>query len=121
VAGQTGHEIKVNLKNCNDSLVYLTFYQFDKNMIADTCRHIKNGKIIFKGKKPLQKGIYSVVGQAKSIYFDFYVDENTQRMEIAADAATNFTPTLNSSTTPLQNDFLIICVLLEQKEMNLMP
>jgi len=51
--------------------VYLTYYQFDKNMLIDTCKQIKNGKIIFKGKNKLDKGIYSLVGQSKTIYFDF--------------------------------------------------
>jgi hypothetical protein len=34
-------------------------------MIVDTCTTIKNGKIVFNGKKKLSKGIYSLVGQGK--------------------------------------------------------
>lgn len=105
VNAQTGHEIKVNLKNCKDTLVYLTFYQFDKNMISDTCTKIKNGKIIFKGKNKLKKGIYSVVGQNKSIYFDFFIDDNTQKMVLSSDASNNITDDLICTTSKQENDF----------------
>ena len=71
---QMGYEIIVNLKNSKDSIAYLTFYQFDKMFIKDTCIFVKNGKIIFKGKTKLNTGIYSVVSQQKSIYFYFFVD-----------------------------------------------
>ena len=94
VNAQSGHEIKINLKNCKDTLTYLTYYQFDKNMIVDTCKQIKNGKIVFKGKNKLDKGIYSLVGQNKTIYFDFFIDENTQNIELNSDVATNFALTL---------------------------
>jgi hypothetical protein len=38
---QSGYEIKINLKHCKDTIAYLTFYQFDKTLIKDTCRNIK--------------------------------------------------------------------------------
>ena len=79
---QSGYHLKINLKNCKDTLVYLTFYQFDKTLIKDTCTHIKNGKIEFKGLGKLDRGIYSIVGQQKSILFDFYMDEQTQFLEL---------------------------------------
>ena len=83
---QSGYQITVNLKNCKDTIAYLTFYQFDKTLIKDTCTHIKNGKIVFKGKQKLDKGIYSLIGQQKSLYFDFFIDENTQNLELNSDA-----------------------------------
>ena len=88
-SAQSGYEITVNLINCKDTLAYLTFYQFDKTLIKDTCTHIKNGKIVFKGKQKLDKGIYSLVSQQKSIYFDFFIDENTQNLELNSDASTS--------------------------------
>ena len=66
---QSGYEITINLKNCPDSLAYLTYYQFDKTLIKDTCTSIKDGKIVFKGKTKLDKGIYSLVSQKKSHLF----------------------------------------------------
>jgi len=69
---QSGYNISIHLKNSKDTLAYLTYYQFDKTFIKDTCTQIKNGKIIFKGKEKLDKGIYSLVNQNKNLLFDFF-------------------------------------------------
>jgi hypothetical protein len=102
---QSGYEITINLKNCPDSLVYLTYYQFDKTLIKDTCTTIKNGKIVFKGKKNLDKGIYSLVSQKKAIYFDFFIDESTQKLELKTEASPNISKDLVALNSPLQNEF----------------
>ena len=47
ITNKSGYEITVNLKNCNDTLAYLTFYQFDKTFIKDTCNPIKNPFFFF--------------------------------------------------------------------------
>ena len=59
-SAQSGYEITITLKNCPDSLAYLTYYQLDKTFIKDTCTTIKNGKIVFTGKTKLEKGIYFI-------------------------------------------------------------
>ncbi|MGQ7946905.1 redoxin domain-containing protein [Flavobacterium sp. WC2509] len=82
---QTGHEIKINLKNCKDTIAYLAFYQFDKMYISDTCKKVVNGNIIFKGKKKLDKGVYFLLSQEKGNYFDFIVDEQSQKQQINSD------------------------------------
>ncbi len=105
VKAQNSYDIKINLKNCKDTLAYLTFYQFDKNMIVDTCTQIKNGRIIFSGKKKLDKGIYSLIGQGKSIYFDFFIDDKTQKLEINSDEIFNFRAALTCTNSKLENDF----------------
>jgi thiol-disulfide isomerase/thioredoxin len=102
---QSGYEITVTLKNCPDSLAYLTFYQFDKTLIKDTCTSIRNGKIVFTGKKKLEKGIYSVVSQQKAIYFDFFVDDSTQKLEMKSEASVNLGKELTALNSPLENDF----------------
>lgn len=102
---QSGYEITINLKNCNDTLAYLTFYQFDKTLIKDTCTTIKNGKIVFKGKEKLDKGIYSLVSQAKGIYFDFFIDDNTQKLELKSEASQNIGKELTALNSPLENEF----------------
>ena len=66
---QAGYEISANLNKSKDTIAYLTYYQFDKTFIKDTCFTAKNGKIIFKGKSKLDTGIYSIVSQQKTIYF----------------------------------------------------
>ncbi|MGL2966023.1 redoxin domain-containing protein [Flavobacterium sp. XGLA_31] len=103
---QSGYEITINLKNCKDTLAYLTFYQMDKTMIKDTCTTIKNGKIVFKGKGKLDKGIYSLVSQQKSICFDFFIDDATQKLEISSDAAPDkIINELTAVNNPRENTF----------------
>ena len=102
---QNGYKISIALKNCPDTLAYLTYYQFDKNLIKDTCTSIKNGKIIFEGKSKLPKGIYTLVSQQKSIYFDFFVDENTQNLELETEFGENLVKKLTSNSKTQNNFF----------------
>lgn len=102
---QQGYNITINLKNSNDTLAYLTFYQFDKTMIKDTCTTIKNGKIVFSGNKKLEKGIYSLVSQGKSIYFDFFIDDTTQNLELSAENGANIATTLKATNSTIANEF----------------
>jgi hypothetical protein len=48
---QGGHDIRINFKNCKDTVMYLAFYQFDKSYLADTCKKVVKGNIVFKGPK----------------------------------------------------------------------
>lgn len=75
---QNGYEIKINFKNNKDTLMYLVRYQWDQQFISDTCKKIKNGQVVFKGKKNLDKGVYTLVSQGKSIYFDFFINESSR-------------------------------------------
>ena len=104
-SAQSGYEITINLKNCNDSLAYLTFYRFDKTLIKDTCTTIKNGKIVFKGKEKLDKGIYSLVSQQKAILFDFFIDDDTQKLELSTELGINITKELKAINSKRENDF----------------
>lgn len=79
-----GYEIKVNFKGAKDSLFYLVKYTFDQQYIADTAKNVKNGIGVFKGKTPLDKGVYTLVSQEKGIYFDFFINES-QKFTIASD------------------------------------
>lgn len=102
---QSGYEININLKNCKDTTAYLTFYQFDKTYIKDSCTNIKNGKIIFKGKKKLDKGIYSLIGQEKSLYFDFFIDDETQKLNLESDASIGIAKNIVATNSNHENDF----------------
>lgn len=104
---QSGYEITINLKNCNDSLAYLTYYRFDKTLIKDTCTTIKNGKIVFKGKEKLDKGIYSLVSQQKAILFDFFIDDDTQKLELSTELGVNITKELKAINSKRENDFFL--------------
>ncbi|MDI1355235.1 MAG: DUF5106 domain-containing protein [bacterium] len=74
---QEGYDIKINFKGCKDSTVYLAKYFWDQMPIADSCKRVKNGKIQFKGKVALEKGVYFLANQGKSSYYcQFIVDAN---------------------------------------------
>ena len=73
-----GYEIKINFKGNKDTMMYLVKYTWDQQYVADTAKKIKNGQVVFKGKKNLDKGVYTLVSQAKSIYFDFFINENSK-------------------------------------------
>jgi thiol-disulfide isomerase/thioredoxin len=115
---QSGYEITINLKDCPDSLAYLTYYQFDKTLIKDTCTSIKNGKIVFKGKTKLDKGIYSLVSQKKAIYFDFFVDDSTQKLELQTEASPNISKVLTALNSPLENEFFKYIRFINQKNVD---
>ena len=85
-AGAQAYDIKINFKGCKDTMAYLVKYTFDQQYISDTCKVIKNGLIQFKGKKELDKGVYTLVSEGKSIYFDFFINEN-QKFTISTDVA----------------------------------
>ena len=70
-----GYDIRINLKGCKDTMVFLVKYTFDQQYISDTAKNVKNGQIVFKGKKDLDKGVYTVVSQEKTVYFDFFINE----------------------------------------------
>jgi thiol-disulfide isomerase/thioredoxin len=81
-----GYDIKINFKGNKDTMAYLVKYTFDQQYISDTCKKIKNGQIEFKGKKDLDKGVYTLVSEGKSIYFDFFINES-QKFTITTDAS----------------------------------
>jgi len=85
IKAQNGYEIKINMKNCKDTMVYLAYYQFDKSYLSDTCKKIVKGNIVFKGKKKLEKGVYYLVSQDKARYFDFFINDQTQNLTITTD------------------------------------
>lgn len=85
IRAQGGYDIKINVKNFRDSTAYLAKYVFDQTYIADTCKKIKNGVVEFKGKTPLDKGIYILVNQDKVFFFEFLVNEG-QKFIINVDA-----------------------------------
>ena len=76
VQAQKGYDISIKMKGCNDTMVYLVKYIFDQQYITDTCKKIKDGQIRFKGQETLDKGIYTLVSQGKSVYFDFFINDS---------------------------------------------
>jgi alkyl hydroperoxide reductase subunit AhpC len=114
-----GYEIKINFKNCKDTMVFLAFYQFDKSYLADTCKKVKKGNIVFKGNKKLEKGVYYLVSQDKARYFDFFVDDANQKFTINTDTL-DLVKNLKSPTSKENDDFFtyIRFITAKNKEFN---
>jgi len=53
-----GYEIKVTIKNTKDSSCLLTKYTWEQPYKVDTAIVDKNGNMVFKGKEPLERGIF---------------------------------------------------------------
>lgn len=115
---QSGYEIIVNLNNSKDSIAYLTYYQFDKTYIKDTCLVAKKGRIVFKGKTKLDTGIYSIVSQQKTIYFDFFVDEENQRLEFKNDTAPENIQGLQVLNSSSQSAFINYLKFVSEQNLN---
>ncbi len=115
---QSGYEIIVNLNNSKDSIAYLTYYQFDKTYIKDTCLVAKKGRIVFKGKTKLDTGIYSIVSQQKTIYFDFFIDEENQRLEFKNDAAPENIQGLQVLNSSSQSTFINYLKFVSEQNLN---
>lgn len=81
-----GYDIRISFKGCKDTVAYLAKYVFDKQYLVDTCKKVVKGNIEFKGKAPLDKGVYFLVSQDKGRYFDFFVNES-QKFSMSADTS----------------------------------
>lgn len=115
---QAGYEIIANLNKNKDTIAYLTYYQFDKTFIKDTCFTAKNGKIIFKGKSKLDTGIYSIVSQQKTIYFDFFVDEQNQKLEFNNEKEPDNIQGLFAINSPSQSNFIDYLKFVSKQNIN---
>lgn len=101
---QGGHDIRINFKNCKDTMMFLAFYQFDKSYLADTCKKVVKGNVVFKGSNKLDKGVYYLVSQDKVKYFEFLVDDNNQKMTLSTDTA-DLVKSLKSTNSKQNDDF----------------
>lgn len=104
LSAQSRYEISLEIEGLKDTLVYLTIQEFENNLIKDTCKIVRNGKIVFQGKKKLETGIFALISQDKKKYFDFYVDQNSQITKIKGQLKENGIENLSSSDVH-QNEF----------------
>src|ERR1700751_749269 len=100
---QNAYEIKVNIKGIKDSVCYLLRFRWESQGIVDTAK-VKNGSLVFAGKKPLEKGIYAVLRQSKSYwYFEFPVWD-VQKFSIVTDTVNLFNK-MKITGSPMNEDF----------------
>ncbi|MCF8219083.1 MAG: DUF5106 domain-containing protein [Bacteroidales bacterium] len=70
-----GYKIEVQVKDTQDTIMYLVNYNGDKQYIKDTVANQGNGTFIFEGEEKLPQGIYLAARQDKN-YFEFMVTED---------------------------------------------
>ena len=98
-----GYEIKISIKGIKDSVCYLTRYKWEGQYYVDTAI-VKKGVFTFKGKEPLEKGLYSVLRSNKSfIYFDLPVTE-IQKFSITTDTIEMY-KNMKIVGSPINEDF----------------
>jgi alkyl hydroperoxide reductase subunit AhpC len=114
-----GYEIKVNIKNSKDSMCLLTKYTWEQPYKVDTAKVDKNGSMVFKGKEPLEKGIYSVYSPKKGVlYFDLIINES-QKLTINTDT-TNFYDNMKIIGPKENTDFIDYVKFMGSKNMERM-
>jgi hypothetical protein len=83
---QSGYEITVTLKPYKNQYIYLGHYFGKTYPIIDSVLVDQQSKGVFKGKQPLQGGIYLIGFPNKSGFFEILVDKQ-QRFSVIADSA----------------------------------
>ncbi|MBN4081490.1 redoxin domain-containing protein [bacterium AH-315-C07] len=75
-----GHSIKFKITGISDTTAHLARYYGPKQYYKDTVRVDSKGRFEFKGDKPLEGGIYSVILPGNTFY-EFIVTEQNFSME----------------------------------------
>lgn len=83
---QSGYNINVTLTPYKNTWIYLGFHYGKMKALADSVMLDGNSSGAFKGKTPLQGGIYFIVSPRKEILFELLIDKQ-QNFSIKADSA----------------------------------
>lgn len=86
--GGAGHHLIFNVKDAHDNLVYLVIHYNDKLILKDSVTPSSPGVFVFKGDKPYDDGMYSLVSGSKKLYLNFILDHN-QHFEYYLDTTGN--------------------------------
>lgn len=74
-------QISVTIKGMNQRKFYLGYYYGDKQYLRDSAFSDATGKMVFKGNKTLEGGVYIIASAEKSLLFDFIVTEQIFSLE----------------------------------------
>jgi thiol-disulfide isomerase/thioredoxin len=85
-AQNNGYEIKIKLENYESQKLKLGFHYGNKQYIKDSATINNDGFFIFKGDTELAPGIYLVIFQPKSTYFEILINRGEQHFLVTADA-----------------------------------
>ncbi len=97
-----GYKIDLKVNNLKDSMIYLVYHYGHENMISDSAKLNSAGKLVFKGDKKLESGVYFVI-LPNGHYIDFLIDKD-QKFSIACDTS-NFLMTTGFEGSEQNNKF----------------
>lgn len=100
----TGYNIICNIKPYKNQFLYLAYYYGSIKGMADSAMIDATGKATFKGKTPLQQGIYILASPNKTILFEMLIGAD-QVFSLTADTA-NINGTLTFSGSSENERFL---------------
>ncbi|OYU96403.1 MAG: hypothetical protein CFE21_08380 [Bacteroidetes bacterium B1(2017)] len=69
------YNISITVKGYPNKKFFLGYYFGDKQYLRDSAVTDKTGKMVFKGDKPLEGGVYLIATAEKTLLFDFIVTE----------------------------------------------
>ncbi|MDP3927889.1 MAG: DUF5106 domain-containing protein [Bacteroidota bacterium] len=69
------YNISITIKGAPETKFFLGYYFGDKQYLRDSAITDKSGKMVFKGDKALEGGVYLIASSEKSLMFDFIVSE----------------------------------------------
>jgi len=106
-SSEDGYSFNVRINGINDTVCYLGYYYGDKTYLADTAYRDKNGNYNFEGNKALGGGLYIVVGQNKTKFFEFLLNDSQHiTFKTNYDDVLNSMEIKNSSENKLFFDYL---------------
>ncbi len=79
--GKDAYNISITIKGFKNRTYFLGYYYGDKQYVRDSARTDANGKMVFKGNKELEGGVYLIATADKSLLFDFIVTEQFFELE----------------------------------------
>ena len=83
-AGNSGYEIKIQIKGLKDTVIYWGNHFGDKQYVSDTLKVNSDGWATVKGKEELTGGIYLVILPNKT-YFEVLINNGDQHFTVQTD------------------------------------
>ncbi|MBC7383166.1 MAG: DUF5106 domain-containing protein [Bacteroidia bacterium] len=80
-AKDEGYNISITIKGYPNKKFFLGYYFGDKQYLRDSTTSDKTGKMVFKGDKPLEGGVYLLASAEKNLIFDFVISEPVFTLE----------------------------------------
>ncbi len=105
---QDGYEIKVKIKDYDQTKIVLGFHYNGKHLVRDTTEINKDGTFVFSGEEALKPGVYVVILPPENVFFEMLVDQKEQHFSVET-SATNPAESVafqNSTNNEVFSDYL---------------